>query len=132
MEILSVIAAAAVSFVIGAVWYMALSKPWAEAAGIELDDDGNPVPNGSPAKPFIICGIALLIVAGMMRHMFAMAGIEAPIKGLLSGFGIGLFFITAWMTFSYAFAGRPTKLAIIDGGYATLGCSAMGLVLCLF
>ena len=31
-----------------------------------------------------------------------------------------------------AFAGRPFRLILIDGGYATFGCAVIGLVLTLF
>ncbi|VAV97561.1 hypothetical protein MNBD_ALPHA07-2091 [hydrothermal vent metagenome] len=35
-----------------------------------------------------------LLVAGMMRHMFALGGIDSLAKGFVSGFGIGLFLAT--------------------------------------
>ena len=38
MGLLSVLAAAAASWVFGAIWYMTLSKPWIAAAGIEQGD----------------------------------------------------------------------------------------------
>ncbi len=53
-------------------------------------------------------------------------------KGLLSGLGVGLFFIAPWLAMSYAYAMRPRMLVLIDGGYAVLGCAAIGLVLRLF
>ncbi len=36
----------------------------------------------------------MIVVAGMMRHIIAMSGIDTPLYGLMGGFGIGLFFIT--------------------------------------
>ena len=71
-------------------------------------------------------------MAGMMRHVFALGGVTEISKGLLSGLGIGLFLATPWIATNYAFAGRPMKLTLIDGGYATIGCAIMGLVLTLF
>ena len=46
--------------------------------------------------------------------------------------GIGLFFISPWIMINNGYGGRPFKLTLIDGGYATLGCAAIGLVLGLF
>lgn len=130
MELVNVLAAAAAAYVFGAIWYMALSKPWVEAAGIECDENGRPVDDS--ALPFILSGIAMIIVAGMMRHVFGMAGIDTVGKSLISGLGIGLFFIAPWILINNAYAMRPFRLTLIDGGYATLGCALIGLVLGLF
>lgn len=131
MGILSVIVAAIVGFAYGAVHYMTLAKPWMKAAGIPVGADGKPAGERS-ALPFILSGIAMLVVAGFMRHIFAMAGIDSPGKGLVSGLGIGLFFITPWTMINNAYPGRPFLLTVIDGAYATIGCGLMGLVLTLF
>ena len=129
MGVLSVLAAAAGSWIFGAIWYMGLSKPWMEAAGVECDEKGKP--KNRSATPFILSAIAMILVAGMMRHVFAEAAIAASGKGLLSGLGIGLFFISPWIMINNAYAGRPFKLTLIDGGYATVGCAIIGLVLTL-
>lgn len=131
MGILSVVLAAAASWVFGALWYMALSKPWLAASGIECDADGKPVNGGSPL-PFILSALAMLVVAGFMRHIFAMAGIDSPAKALVAGLGVGLFFISPWTMINNAYGMRPFKLTLIDGGYATFGCALIGLVLALF
>ena len=131
MGFLSVIAAAAASFAFGAVWYIGLSKPWMAAAGIECDGTGRPV-NGTSATPFIIGGLCMILVAGMMRHIFAMAGIDGALSGAIAGLGVGLFFITPWVAMNYAYAMRPVKLTLIDGGYSTIGSMIIGLVLGLF
>ena len=130
MDFLAVIVAAAAGFGFGAVWYMMLANPWMEAAQIKVGPDGQPE-NKSPA-PYIMAALAMLLVAGMMRHTFALSGIETATKGLVSGLGIGLFFISPWIMINNGYAGRPFKLTLIDGGYATFGCALMGLILGLF
>jgi len=82
--------------------------------------------------PFVVSGIAMIVVAGFMRHIFAMAGIDSPGKALLSGLGVGAFFITPWVAMNYAYSGRKPMLTVLDNGYAILGCGAIGLVLGLF
>lgn len=129
MGYFTVIIAAIAAFVLGAVYYMALAKPWMEAANISVGEDGKPI-NNSPV-PYIVSFICMVIVAGMMRHVFALSGIETAGKGLVSGFGIGLFFITPWIFVNTGYSDRPWKLAVIDGGYATAACAIMGLVLTL-
>ena len=131
MELVNILAAAAGSWVFGAIWYMALSKPWMEAAGIPRDENGRPQGNGSP-MPFILSAICMIIVAGMMRHIFAMAAIDTVGKGLMSGLGIGLFFIAPWIMINNAYGMKPFRLTLIDGGYATIGCTIIGVMLTLF
>ncbi len=130
MEVVNVLAAAAAGYIFGAVWYMALSRPWIEASGIECDENGKP--KDSSAMPFVLSGIAMILVAGMMRHIFAMAGIASLGGGLVAGLGIGLFFISPWIMINNAYEARPFRLTLINSGYATFGCALIGLVLNLF
>jgi len=133
MEILNVAAAALASFAFGAAWYMALAKPWMAAAGIECDENGAPMNRANPV-PYILSALCMLVVAGMMRHIFAMAGITAVGGfggGLISGFGIGACFIAPWVMINNAYVGRPFTLTLIDGGYAIFGCGLIGAVLTL-
>lgn len=131
MEFINVLVAAIGSWVFGAVWYMTLSKPWMEASGVEVGDDGKPA-NSSNPTPYILSMVAMVIVAGMMRHLFAVSGIGSVGSGLLYGLGIGLFFISPWIMINNAYGGRPFKLTLIDGGYATFGCAIIGAILTLF
>ena len=131
MEYLNVLAAAVASYVLGAIWYMVLSKPWMAAAGIKADAQGRPESGMGPIT-YLLAFLAALMVAGMMRHMFAMAGITGLYKGLISGLGIGFFIASPWIMINNAFGGRGFKLTLIDGGYATFGCGLIGLVLTLF
>lgn len=127
MEIVSVIVAAAAAYGFGAFWYMTLSKQWVIAAGIAVDENGKPV--NQSIKPFILSGIAMLFVAGMTRHIFAMAGIEGLVKGLVSGLGLGAFIALPWIVINYAYSDRPKALTFIDGGYAVIGCAIIGAII---
>ena len=131
MEFLSVIAATAAAFALGAVWYGVLAEPWMAAARIARGADGKPEGGQSPAL-FAGAFALQLIVVGMMRHVFALSGIDTLGAGLVAGLGIGLFFISPWIALNNMYAQRPLQLTLIDGGYATLACAAAGLVLALF
>lgn len=131
LELINVIAAAFGAFAFGSVWYMSLADRWMEASGVEIGDDGKPANNANPMI-YVTGVICAILVAGMMRHVFALSGIDTAGKGLVAGFGIGLFLAVPWLVTNYTFAGRPRMLMIIDGGYATIGCAIIGLVLNLF
>ena len=88
MEVLNVIAAALGAFAFGAVWYMSMAKPWSNAAGVPVDASGKPQGNGSP-MPFVVGLVAMVIVAGMMRHVFATSGVVTPGRGSCRGWGWG-------------------------------------------
>ena len=131
MGFLDVIVATVVAYVLGAGYYMGLSKRWLTATGLPLGPNGRPVGGNNGVKPFVIGFICTLLVAGMMRYMFAMSGLDTPLEGLMGGFGVGAFFITPWLVLCYGYSMRKTALAVIDGGYAIIGCTAIGLVLTL-
>lgn len=131
MEFVSVIAAAIANFAFGAVWYMALAKPWMAASGVAVGEDGQPANKADPL-PYITSFIAAILVAGMMRHVFSLSGIDTLSEGVLSGFGVGLFLVTPWIATFYGFGGKPRTLTLIDGGYATIGCTVIGAILTLF
>ncbi|WP_283966868.1 DUF1761 domain-containing protein [Tritonibacter sp. AK171] len=131
MELVSVLVATLAAFASGAAYYGALADPWMTASGVERDAEGKPKGGQTPAI-FAIAFLCQLIIAGMMRHVFSLSGIETLGAGFLAGLGIGLFFITPWIALNNLYSMRPRMLTIIDGGYAALACSIMGLILTLF
>ena len=131
MGYLAVLLAALGGFAVGAVYYGLLSKPWMEASKVPLGPDGKPKNASSPA-PYILSFLMTVLVAGMMRHTFALSGIDTIAKGLVSGLGVGAFFIAPWMFLNAAYEMRGYTLAAINAGYAILGCGVIGLILTLF
>ena len=131
MGLLTVIAAAAAAWIFGAGYYMVLSKPWIDASGVPVDANGRPA-GGTNPMPFVLSAIAMLLVAGMMRHILSKGGVETFGAGIVSGLGIGLFFIAPWIMINNAYAMRPFRLTLIDGGYAVAGSAIIGAVLTLF
>ena len=131
MEYLSVMIAGVAGFMFGAVWYTVLAEKWMAASGVAVDETGKPA-NRSDPIPYITSLLGAILVAGMMRHSFELSGIDTVGKGLVSGLGIGLFLVSPWIATFYSFGARPRSLILIDGGYATFGCTVIGTVLTLF
>ena len=109
---LAVLVAAAVSFLIGGVWFSLLfGKAWVAALGRPTEEMGKPGP--SMAMSFVTtlatsAGIALLIAK--MPLLTPMGGLRL---GLL--FGIGIYALG--MASDYAFTGWSRKLYWIQAGY---------------
>lgn len=131
MEFINVISAAFAGFGFGAIWYSVLSKPWMEASGVPVGEDGKPA-NSSNPMTYVTGLVCAMLVAGMMRHVFELGGIDTVGKGIVSGLGIGAFMAAPWLVTNYTFADRPRALMLIDSGYAIFGCTCIGFVLTLF
>lgn len=131
MGYVAVFAAGFAGFVFGAIWYGLLAKPWIAASGVAVDETGQPANRANPV-PYITSLIAVMLVAGMMRHVFVLSGIDSVGAGLVSGLGFGLFMVAPWLATNYGYAGRPFRLTLIDGGYSTFGSAVIGTVLTLF
>jgi hypothetical protein len=101
------------------------------ASGVEVGTDGRPM-NGSSPMPFVVGIVAMIVVAGMMRHTFTMAGIDTLGEGIIGGLGVGAFFVLPWVAMNYAFSMRPALLTMIDGVNIVVGCGIMGAILMLF
>jgi len=130
MEFINVIVAALGAFVFGALWYTVLAKQWMAASGVEVID-GKPANQADP-KPYIAALITAIMMAGMMRHIFEASNVVGIWGGAIAGLGIGLFLAVPWLITCYGFAGRPMRLMIIDGGYATFASMFAGIILTAF
>lgn len=128
MDFLAVIVAAAVAFALGALWYGLFRRQWVANSGVPTDASGAPL-NGNNPVTMAAAFVCILLVAGMMRHIFHEAEINTYLKAIMAGGGIGLFIITPWITLNNLYSARPRALCWIDGGYATLACAVIGLVL---
>jgi Protein of unknown function (DUF1761) len=127
MEFLNVIAAAVAAFAFGAVWYIAMSKPWMEASGVTEAQQ-----RASGPMPYVIGLLAMVLVAGMMRHLLGTSGVTTVTGGAIAGFGVGAFLITPWVAMNYGFSLRKPALTVIDGVNSVVGCTIMGAVLNAF
>jgi hypothetical protein len=128
MGLVAILMAAAAGFAVGAAWYAALTPAWLKATGRTEAD----IRSRRDAAPFLLAGLAALLAAGTMRHVFASSGIDGALAGLTAGLGFGGLVVAPWLAMNAAFGGRARALWWIDGGHATLAFGAMGLVLGLF
>ena len=132
---IAIFIAAIAAFAFGAVWYMALSKPWMAAIGFDpadmLDASGKPK---IPVRPMVISFIAEIVMA------FVLAGILAHVAkngvtvraGLMTGFICWLGFAITTLATNHAYGKAKPMLTVIDGGHWLGVLLIQGFVLGLF
>lgn len=115
---LAIVAAAAVAFLFGGVWYGLLSKPWMEAAGMR-PEDVKPSSGGATVRPYVIAFGALLlmawVLAGVIGHLGA--GQVTLRTGIITGAMVWLGFVVTSLSVNHAFQMQPAKLTLIDAGH---------------
>ncbi|MFZ2018627.1 MAG: DUF1761 domain-containing protein [Methyloceanibacter sp.] len=127
---LAVIIAALAAFGLGAVWYMVLAKPWVRATGkteAELKKEGS-----GKALPFIICLLALLVMAWMLAGLVGHIGNVTVRGGMISGAFVWTGFVITTMGVNHTFGGQKPMLTLIDGGYWLAVLVLMGAVIGAF
>lgn len=125
---LAVVAAALSMFVLGAVWYSPILfvKPWAKAAGLEIDYEKR----GNFA---VILGTSFVLTLIMAANLaFFVAGVAdlGAVIGYSVAAGLGWAALSLWVI--SLFERRPFTYVLINGGYLTIGFAIMGLILGLW
>lgn len=128
---LAVLVAAVVAWVLGAVWYPALSAPWLAAQGKTKAD--MPRPSGATAYlPFVLVFVAQLIMAWMLAGILGHLGTLNVKDGVISGAACWLGFVLTTTATNYAFQSRKVMLTVIDNGYWLLVLVVMGAIIGAF
>ena len=126
---LGIVAAAALGFVIGGLWYgPVFGKAWAAARG--LNDEALKQGFNAPVV-FGLVALLNLFSAFILDHVLATYGApDLNLSVMISG-GLALGFILPAMAVNYLFSRLTLKLYAIDAGYWLLVYSLMGAALFL-
>lgn len=127
----AVAAAAVVSWLVGAVWYMALSRPWLQAQGKTKEELMGPSGKPSPA-PFIISFLAELVMALVLAVFVAGLGPVTVVSGVATAFLAWIGFVATSMVVNHRFGGARPMLTVIDSGHWLAVLVAQGAVIGLF
>ena len=125
---LAVIAAALSMFALGAVWYSPalFVKPWAKAAGLEVDYEKR----GNFAAILGISFVLTLIMAANLAFFVAGVPDLGSVIFYAVAAGLGWAALSLWVI--SLFERRPFAYVLINGGYLTVGFAIMGLILGLW
>ena len=129
MNYLAIVVAAIVAFIIGAVYYGALGKPWMKAA--KIDPSGpKPAMAGLLINSFIMELILAFVTAGMIGHLGS--GQVTPLNGIISGIFIWAGFIFTTLSVNQRYQGFGWDLTLIDGLHWLLVMIGIGATIGLF
>ena len=130
---LAVLVAAIAGWLVGAVWYGVLGRPWMAAVGWTADDMVGP--DGRrymPVGPMILAFVAQLVMALMLAGLLGHMGPRNVTNGIISGALVWLGFVITTIAVNNAFQKRKPMLTVIDGGHWLAVLVAQGAILGLF
>ena len=122
---IAILVAAVAGFAFGAVWYMALGKPWMAAVGMTEQPKPNPA-------VFLMTFVAQLIMAWMLAGALGHLGDVSIVAGLITAALIWVGFVATTLVVNHRFQGAKWSLTVIDGGHWLGVLLVMGVVLGLF
>lgn len=122
----AIVAAAAMGFVVGGIWYgPIMGKKWMGAVGLSEDD----IKQGNMGKIYGGAFAFSLLASWTLAHTFAtyMTELSFSVK-VLTAFGVAIGFIIPAIGTNYLFSQKSKSLFFIDSGYWLLFYTAMGTV----
>lgn len=129
MNYLAILVAAIVAFIIGAIYYGALGKPWMKAA--KIDPAGSkPAMAGLLINSFVMELILAFVTAGMIGHLGS--GQVTPLNGIVSGVFIWAGFIFTTLSVNQRYQGYGWDLTLIDGLHWLLVMIGIGATIGFF
>lgn len=111
IDAVAVVAAAVAGFGFGALWYMALAKPWMAALG-KAEADARPTP-----ALFAVTFAGQLVMAAVLAAAIAATGAEGAAGGVAVGALAWLGFAATTMVINHGYQGQDRALTLIDGGH---------------
>ena len=126
---LAVLVAAAAGWVAGAVWYMALAKPWMAATGTTREQIEASRSQRGAWLPFVFAFVACVVMAWVLAGLMGHLGRVTVRSGVISGAFCWLGFVITTMLVNYSFARRSRMLLVIDGGHWLVVLALMGAII---
>jgi hypothetical protein len=121
----AVLLAAIAAWLFGALWYMALSKPWLKAARID------PATMKRSVAPFLVSFVAELVMATVLAGAVAHLGPgQVTIRnGIVSGLILWAGFVATTLAVNHRYQGFGWTLTLIDAGHWLGVALIMGAVI---
>lgn len=123
---LAVLAAAVVTFILGAIWYIAFSESWMALSGLSEEKITT---SGGGASAYIISFITYILGAYAMAILFKSMNISTIKTGAMTGALIGAVIVGGNIFTNNAYELKPIGLSILNAGFSAISGAAMGAIL---
>ena len=120
VNFLSVLAAAVVAWLFGAVYYTALGKAWLAAQGKTVESHKGDLAAKSKiafAAPFVLSFVAELIMGVTIYGILTHSGLWSLRAGIITGAFCWFGFVLTTIAVNNAYAGRKVMLTVIDAAH---------------
>ena len=128
MNDIAIGAAAAASWIAGAVWYGLLGNAWARALGRTKDETTGPS-GKPPLMALVLSFLAELVMAAMLSGIMVHIGEVTVRRGLVSALLIWVGFVITTLGVNHAYERQKPSLTLINGGHWLLVLLIQGAVI---
>jgi len=126
--IIVILAAGLAGWLVGAVWYTALGRPWQRALGLNPDDcKGKPMPK----TPLLVAFLCACVMSAVLYQLLTNLGVMGVAASAVAGATIGVGFLLTSTLVNNLFQQRSFMLTVIDGGHWVLAVVVESVVIAL-
>ena len=126
--IIVILAAGLAGWLLGAVWYTALGRPWQRALGQNPDDcKGKPMPK----TPLLVAFLSAGVMSAVLYQLLTNLGVMGVAASAVAGATIGVGFLLTSILVNNLFQQRSFMLTVIDGGHWVLAVVVEAVVISL-
>jgi len=123
---LAILVAAVVTFILGAIWYLAFQTSWMELTGMT---EAKVVEGGGATTSYIISFVTYLLGAYALALLFKSMNISTWQTGLATGALIGTLIVGGNIFTNNAYEMKPIGLSFLNAGFSAVSFAAMGAIL---
>ena len=134
INLIVILASAAVNMIIGFVWYSPLlfGKSWAAFSNHGERKTGAVKKRGAKTKTYIASFMGSLIIAYMLAYVLYYTGSTTFTEGAKKGAMMWAGFVATTMAAGVLFEKRPKQLFVINAAYQLVSMMAMGAILAVW
>ena len=126
--IIVILAAGLTGWLLGAVWYGVLSRPYQRALGLNPDDCKD---KKMPMVPMVVSFLAAIVMSAVLYQILANLGVMGAGAAAIAGLTIGVGFLATSILVNNLFQQKPMSLTVIDSGHWVLAVVVESVVISL-
>ncbi|MPR32923.1 DUF1761 domain-containing protein [Salmonirosea aquatica] len=126
INFVAILVAAAVTFLLGALWYIAFQTTWMKLTGLT---EAKVVEGGGALASYIISFVTYLLGALALALLFKSMNISTWETGMTAGALIGALIVGGNIFTNNAYEMKPMGLSVLNAGFSAISFATMGAIL---